>query len=84
MSEQGSGFVNGVVYTKPQNEPKVFKPFLKLDPIHVNTLRELSLTELTREQDDFNENGLWYVRLSSLVLNVFDHRLEDGYITHLE
>lgn len=57
MSEQGSGIVNGIVYTKPESEPTVFKPFLKIDPVQVNTLRELSLTELTLEQDKFNQNG---------------------------
>lgn len=63
-AEQGSGFVNGIVYTKPESDPAVFKPFTNIDPIYANTLRELSPTELTREQDAFNENGLWYVFLS--------------------
>jgi hypothetical protein len=31
--------------------------------VYMNTLRELSLTELTVEQDAFNENGLWYVAI---------------------
>ncbi|KAL9617489.1 MAG: hypothetical protein Q9160_007700 [Pyrenula sp. 1 TL-2023] len=57
MSEQGSGIVNGIVYTKLESEPSVFKPFLNIDPIHVNTLRELTLTELTLEQDKFNQGG---------------------------
>lgn len=62
MSAQGSAFVNGIVYTKlPVNEPDAFKPFIELEPIYSNTLRELSLIDLTREQDAFNENGLWYV-----------------------
>ena len=60
-AERGSGFVSSIVYTKPQSEPAVIKPFTSLDPTYLNTLRELSLTELTREQDSFNENGLWYV-----------------------
>lgn len=58
-AERGSGVVNSVVYTKPESEPAVIKPFLDLKPTLMNTLRELSLTELTREQDAFNENGLW-------------------------
>ena len=57
--ERGSGFVSSIVYTKPESEPAVFKPFIKMEPTYLNTLRELSLTELTREQDSFNENGLW-------------------------
>ena len=60
-AERGFGFVNGVVYTEPQRDPAVIKPFTKMEPTFLNTLRELSLTELTREQDPFNENGLWYV-----------------------
>lgn len=58
-SERGSGFVNSIVYTEPEHEPAVVKPFTKIQPIYQNTLRELSLTTLTREQDAFNENGLW-------------------------
>ena len=58
-AERGSGIVNSVVYTKPESEPAVIKPFLDLKPVLLNTLRELSLTELTREQDSFNQNGLW-------------------------
>ena len=60
-AERGSGFVNSIVYTKPQSEPAVIKPFIDMEPTYLNTLRELSLTELTQEQDSFNENGLWYV-----------------------
>lgn len=60
-AERGFGFVNGVVCTKPQSNPAVIKPFTSIEPTFLNTLRELSLTELTREQDSFNENGLWYV-----------------------
>ena len=60
-AESGSGFVNGIVYTKPECNPAVIRPFLKLEPIYLNTFRELSLTELTREQDSFNENGIQYV-----------------------
>lgn len=56
--ERGSGFVVGVVYTKPESEPAVVKPFIRLEPTHLNTLRELSLTELMQEQDSCNENGL--------------------------
>lgn len=58
-SERGSGFVNSVVYTKPKQDPAVVKPFTEIQPIYQNTLRELSLTTLTTEQDAFNENGLW-------------------------
>ena len=60
-AERGSGIVNGVVYTKPQSNPAVIKPFTSIEPTFLNTLRELSVTELTREQDSFNESGLWYV-----------------------
>ena len=66
-AERGSGFVNSIVYTKPESEPAVIKPFTSIEPAYVNTLRELSLTELTREQDAFNENGLWYVLLVLVV-----------------
>ena len=62
-AERGEGFVNGVVYTKPESEPRVIKPFAAIEPTYMNSLRELSLTELTKEQDAFNENGLWYVLL---------------------
>ena len=68
-AERGSGFVNSIVYTMPESEPAAIKHFTELDPIYVNTLRELSLTELTREQDSFNENGLWYVLCSALPRN---------------
>ena len=64
-AERGSGFVSSIVYTKPQSEPAVIKPFIDLKPTYLNTLRELSLTELTHEQDSFNENGLWYVLCST-------------------
>ena len=57
-AERGSGFVNSIVYTKPESELAMIKPFTSLEPIYLNTVRELSLTELTREQDAFNENGL--------------------------
>ena len=57
-AERGSGFVASIVYTKPQSEPAVVKAYTSPEPIYLNTLRELSLTELTREQDSFNENGL--------------------------
>ena len=67
---QGSAFVNSVVYTKPNREPAVIKPFLEPGPIYVNTLRELSLTELTQEQDGFNENGLWSVLLYHCFLSL--------------
>ena len=60
-ADRGSGFVSSIVYTKPESEPAAIKPFISLKPTYLNTLRELSLTELTREQDTFNENGLWYV-----------------------
>lgn len=58
-SERGSGFVNSIVYTKPEHEPAVVKPFTEIQPMYQNTVRELSLTALTLEQDAFNENGLW-------------------------
>lgn len=59
-AERGSGCVNSVVYLKPQQEtPAIVKPFVDLQPVYVNTLRALSLTELTMEQDTFNEKGLW-------------------------
>ncbi|KAL9020281.1 MAG: hypothetical protein Q9185_002461 [Variospora sp. 1 TL-2023] len=58
-SERGSGFVNSIVYTKPEHEPAIVKRFTEIQPIYQNTLRELSLTALTLEQDAFNENGLW-------------------------
>ena len=57
-AERGSGCVNGIVHTKPEAEPAVFKPFVGIEPVYMNTLRELSLTELTLEQDAFNQNGL--------------------------
>ncbi|KAL9082679.1 MAG: hypothetical protein Q9165_008820 [Trypethelium subeluteriae] len=57
-ADRGSRVVNGIVYTKPTPEPTVIQPFLKLEPVYMNSLRELSLTELTQEQDVFNENGL--------------------------
>ena len=60
-AERGSGLVSSIVYTKPQSEPAVIKPFFSLEHTYLDTLRELSLTELTREQDSSNENGLWYV-----------------------
>ena len=69
-AERGSGFVSSIVYTKPQSEPAVFKPFSSLEPTYLNTLREMSLTELTREQDSFNENGLWYVLCRTAFLDV--------------
>lgn len=53
-SERGSGFVNSLVYTKPEPDPAVVKPFNEIQPIYQNTLRELSLTTLTSEQDAFN------------------------------
>ena len=75
-AEKGSGFVNSIVYTKPESEPAAaVKPFLRLDPIYLNTLREQSLTELTLEQDAQNENGLWYgfdLFLAALI-NVLSH-----------
>lgn len=58
-AERGSGFVNSIVYTKPESQPTVIRPFTSLEPTYLNTVRELSLTELTQEQDSFNENGLW-------------------------
>ena len=70
-AERGSGFVNSFVYTKPDSEPTVFKPFSSLEPAYLNTLRTLSLTELTREQDSFNQNGLWYVDLFTLTNSIF-------------
>ncbi|KAL8723135.1 MAG: hypothetical protein Q9181_007347, partial [Wetmoreana brouardii] len=57
-AERGSGFVNSIVHTKPESEPTVIKPFTSLKPTYLNTLRELSLTELTVEQDSYNRNGL--------------------------
>ncbi len=60
-AERGSGFVNSIVYIKPHSQPEVIKPFTSLETTYLKTLRELSLTELTQEQDSFNENGLWYV-----------------------
>ena len=61
-TERGTGFVNSVVYTKPEAaEPAVIRPFVDILPTQLSTLRELTLTELTREQDAFNENGLWYL-----------------------
>ncbi|KAL8723689.1 MAG: hypothetical protein Q9181_007230, partial [Wetmoreana brouardii] len=57
-AERGSGFVNSIVHTKPESEPTVTKPFTSLKPTYLNTLRELSLTELTVEQDSYNRNGL--------------------------
>ncbi|KAI9691062.1 MAG: hypothetical protein M1822_008682 [Bathelium mastoideum] len=64
-AERGSGFVNGIVYTKPTPEPAVIQPFLNLNPIYVNSLRELSVTELTQEQDAFNENGLCQIAVAT-------------------
>ncbi|KAF2238005.1 FAD binding domain protein [Viridothelium virens] len=64
-AERGSGFVNGIVYTKPTHEPVVIQPFLNLNPVYMNSLRELSLTELTQQQDAFNENGLCQVAIST-------------------
>jgi hypothetical protein len=60
-AEQGTGCVNSLVYTKPEAEPDVFKPFTAIQPVYMNTVRELSLTDLTMEQDAWNQNGLWYV-----------------------
>lgn len=57
-ADRGTGFVNSIVYTKPVKEPAVMKPFISLAPTYLNKLRELSLTELTQEQNSFNENGL--------------------------
>ncbi|KAI9666055.1 MAG: hypothetical protein M1821_003990 [Bathelium mastoideum] len=64
-AERGSGFVNGIVYTKPTPKPAVIQPFLNLNPIYVNSLRELSVTELTQEQDAFNENGLCQIAIAT-------------------
>ncbi|CAO1606145.1 hypothetical protein XANCAGTX0491_009645 [Xanthoria calcicola] len=64
-SERGSGFVNSVVYTKPKQDPAVVKPFTEIQPIYQNTLRELSLTTLTTEQDAFNENGLCQIMIAT-------------------
>ena len=63
-AERGTGCVNSIVYTKAEPEPEVFKPFTTIQPVYMNTLRELSLTELTVEQDAFNQNGLWYIATS--------------------
>ncbi|KAL8836812.1 MAG: hypothetical protein Q9170_002773 [Blastenia crenularia] len=57
-AERGSGFVNSIVHTKPESEPTVIKPFTSLSPMYLNTLRELSLTELTVEQDSYNKNDV--------------------------
>ena len=57
--DRGSGIVNGIVCTAPETKPPSVQPFTRLEPIYINTLRELSLTELTLEQDAFNEYGLW-------------------------
>lgn len=64
-ADRGSGFVSSIVYTKPESEPAVIKPFISLEPAYLNTLRELSLTELTREQDTFNENGLCQIMIAT-------------------
>jgi len=60
-AEQGTGCMNSLVYTKPEAEPEVFKPFTAIQPVYMNTVRELSLTDLTIEQDAWNTTGLWYV-----------------------
>lgn len=60
-AERGTGCVNSIVYTKAEADPEVFKPFTAIQPVYMNTLRELSLMELTVEQDAQNEKGLWYV-----------------------
>ncbi|KAF2111293.1 hypothetical protein BDV96DRAFT_603398 [Lophiotrema nucula] len=54
------GSVNSIVYTKAETEPAAFRRFTTIQPAYMNTLRELSLIELTLEQDALNENGLWY------------------------
>ncbi|KAL8651007.1 MAG: hypothetical protein Q9210_003490 [Variospora velana] len=64
-SERGSGFVTSIVYTKPEHEPAVVKPFTEIQPVYQNTLRELSLTALTLEQDAFNENGLCQIMIAT-------------------
>ncbi|KAI4289386.1 MAG: hypothetical protein L6R35_001355 [Caloplaca aegaea] len=64
-SERGSGFVNSIVYTKPEHEPAVVKPFTEIQPMYQNTVRELSLTALTLEQDAFNENGLCQIMIAT-------------------
>ncbi|KAL8718429.1 MAG: hypothetical protein Q9225_004428 [Loekoesia sp. 1 TL-2023] len=64
-AEKGSGFVNSIVHIKPESEPTAIKPFTSLRPTYLNTLRELSLTELTTEQDSFNENGLCQIMIAT-------------------
>ncbi|KAF2675969.1 putative oxidoreductase [Lentithecium fluviatile CBS 122367] len=64
-AERGTGCVNSIVYTKAETEPAVYKPFTAMQPVYMNTLRELSLLELTREQDALNENGLCQVMIST-------------------
>ncbi|KAF2864675.1 hypothetical protein BDV95DRAFT_292125 [Massariosphaeria phaeospora] len=64
-ADRGTGCVNGVVYTKPESEKDVINPFINIEPTYVNTLREMSITELTKEQDAFNENGLCQVVAST-------------------
>ena len=56
---RGSGVANTLTYTMAGSEPRAFKPFIDAQPLYMNTFRELTLTELTKEQDAFNENGLW-------------------------
>jgi hypothetical protein len=62
-AEQGTGCVNNIVYTEAEADPAIFEPFTSIQPVYTNTLREVSLMDLTLEQDAFNENGLWYAKM---------------------
>ena len=82
-AERGSGFVNSIVYSKPLSEPFAFTPFISMEAAVMSTLRELSLTELTQEQDAFNENGLLYVTDPISTTNAFGELWTARSCSHL-
>jgi hypothetical protein len=58
-AERGTGCVNSMVHTKARSDADVLKPFMALQPVYMNTMKEISLVDFTLEQDAFNAAGLW-------------------------
>ena len=54
---QGFGAINGLRYTAPVENPKVFQPFLDIQPQLGNTLRVSNVTDFTEEQGKFSPDG---------------------------
>jgi hypothetical protein len=57
-AERGTGCVNSMVHTKARSDADVLKPFMALQPVYMNTMKEISLVDFTLEQDAFNAAGL--------------------------